>query len=800
MSETQNSTESVRSSDKIEDTLTRVKVNEENMEQSSPSPYPDRPGERDCQFFLRTGQCGYGNSCRYNHPLSLFPQAVLYQRDELPERIGQPDCEYYLKTGACKYGSTCKYHHPKDRNGAEPGEKSCPYYMQTGMCKFGVACKFHHPHPQPHNGQSTTHGMSSFPYSMMSLPPATYGVMPPPQVPHPQAYMPFMFAPPQGWSPYMAGSNPIYNVKTQPDSSSERAECRFYMNTGTCKYGDDCKYSHPKERMLQSPPNLSHHIVLLPARPGQPACGNFKAYGFCKYGPNCKYDHPSSPVSTQPRSSTPPSRCDSTAISNGDKPGSENNSSEVEKQDEDISDKSEVQESSQLSGSDSTAISNGDKPAADNHSSEVEKHDDSSDKTEVQGSSQLSGSESTVIANGNKPAAESHSSEIEKQDEDISDKTVIQQPCPMVKLMQRVQVQRLRNRKIMVHNRTTEESRTHPVLNSNGVVLVEFFAPWCGHCKALTPTWEKVAGVLKGVATVAAIDADAHQSAAQDYGIKGFPTITVFVPGKPPVDYQGARDAKSIANFAYKQVKALVSNRLEGKSKPNGGGSSERKSEPSASVELTSSNFDELVIKSNDLWIVEFFAPWCGHCKKLAPEWKKAAKNLKGKVKLGHVNCDVEQSIMSRFKVQGFPTIMVFGADKSSPYAYEGARSASAIESFATELVESKKYKTDILQFRVGGGSNSAGFREERRNNGSDEREEEGVYAPLKSAFELQHLLEFVKDAEAGGKGNLPMNGTPEIVDTKAWDGKDGEVIEEDEFSLEELMGGDDDANVGIKG
>uniref|UniRef100_A0A0D3B4M4 protein disulfide-isomerase n=1 Tax=Brassica oleracea var. oleracea TaxID=109376 RepID=A0A0D3B4M4_BRAOL len=224
------------------------------------------------------------------------------------------------------------------------------------------------------------------------------------------------------------------------------------------------------------------------------------------------------------------------------------------------------------------------------------------------------------------------------------------------------------------------------VLNSNGVVLVEFFAPWCGHCKALTPTWEKVAGVLKGVATVAAIDADAHQSAAQDYGIKGFPTITVFVPGKPPVDYQGARDAKSIANFAYKQVKALVSDRLEGKSKPNGGGSSERKSEPSASVELTSSNFDELVIKSNDLWIVEFFAPWCGHCKKLAPEWKKAAKNLKGKVKLGHVNCDVEQSIMSRFKVQGFPTIMVFGADKSSPYAYEGARSASAIESFATEL------------------------------------------------------------------------------------------------------------------
>lgn len=53
------------------------------------------------------------------------------------------------------------------------------------------------------------------------------------------------------------------------------------------------------------------------------------------------------------------------------------------------------------------------------------------------------------------------------------------------------------------------------VLDSNRVVLVEFFAPWCGHCQSLTPIWEKAATVLKGVATVAALDADAHKSLAQ---------------------------------------------------------------------------------------------------------------------------------------------------------------------------------------------------------------------------------------------------------------------------------------------
>lgn len=52
---------------------------------------------------------------------------------------------------------------------------------------------------------------------------------------------------------------------------------------------------------------------------------------------------------------------------------------------------------------------------------------------------------------------------------------------------------------------------------------------------------------------------------------------------------------------------------------------------PSSSevVELTPANFDRLVIQSDALWIVEFYAPWCGHCQQLVPEYTKAATALK---------------------------------------------------------------------------------------------------------------------------------------------------------------------------
>lgn len=91
---------------------------------------------------------------------------------------------------------------------------------------------------------------------------------------------------------------------------------------------------------------------------------------------------------------------------------------------------------------------------------------------------------------------------------------------------------------------------------------------------------------------------------------------------------------------------------------------------------------------TDDFWMVEFFAPWCGHCQKLAPEWGKAAGSLKGIVKFAAVNCDEEKELCGKFGVKGFPSIKLFRPGRyDQPEDYQGGRHAKALYDYAANLI-----------------------------------------------------------------------------------------------------------------
>jgi len=188
---------------------------------------------------------------------------------------------------------------------------------------------------------------------------------------------------------------------------------------------------------------------------------------------------------------------------------------------------------------------------------------------------------------------------------------------------------------------------------------------------------------------IADVDADAHKDLATRFGVSGFPTLKFFKKGSTdPVDYNGGREAADIIEFVNKEAGTRV--RIA--------------KAASAVVVLSQDNFDGIVGDTTKDVFVEFYAPWCGHCKRLTPIWEKLSSVFKNEPNLviANLDADTHKDLATKYGVSGFPTLIYFSKTDKVGDRYAGGRELPDLVAHVNSKTGSNRLESGRLADTVG--------------------------------------------------------------------------------------------------
>ncbi|KAI8166138.1 hypothetical protein K4K49_009474 [Colletotrichum sp. SAR 10_70] len=201
------------------------------------------------------------------------------------------------------------------------------------------------------------------------------------------------------------------------------------------------------------------------------------------------------------------------------------------------------------------------------------------------------------------------------------------------------------------------------IANSNYTSIVEFYAPWCGHCQNLKPAYEKAAKNLNGLAKVAAIDCDddANKPFCGGMGVQGFPTLKIVRPGKKPgkpivEDYQGPRTATGIVEAVVDKitnhVKRVTDKDLD----------SFLEGDKPKAILFTEKGTTSALLRS-------------------------VAIDFLDAVKVGQVRSK-ESVAVEKFGVKSFPTLVLLPGGDKEPITYDGEMKKDGLVKFISQVAE----------------------------------------------------------------------------------------------------------------
>jgi thioredoxin 1 len=160
-----------------------------------------------------------------------------------------------------------------------------------------------------------------------------------------------------------------------------------------------------------------------------------------------------------------------------------------------------------------------------------------------------------------------------------------------------------------------------------------------------------------GKVLIAKVDADAEQPVRQRFDVRQVPALMFVKQGKAEGALHGAIQPDA--------VRAWLSYLVEGGAKPAAPQSTasqpagQRAAADGKAITLTDANFEQ-VINDGKPVLVDFWAPWCGPCRMVAPAVEQLAREFQGRAVVGKLNVDENQRTAQRFGVQSIPTLLIF--------------------------------------------------------------------------------------------------------------------------------------------
>jgi len=223
---------------------------------------------------------------------------------------------------------------------------------------------------------------------------------------------------------------------------------------------------------------------------------------------------------------------------------------------------------------------------------------------------------------------------------------------------------------------------------ANGVHFVKFFAPWCGHCQRMAPAWDELAKAFEDDdrVSIGRVDCTSERDLCETHGVRGYPTLLLFVNGQKDDKYQGSREFKDLFSYATKAGKKF-DDMKQGTQEaiPQVDQTEEIKVEAQApgtmALVLNDDNFGAET--GTGISFIKFYAPWCGHCKRLAPTWDELATKYSSEtsIKIAKVDCTQERDLCGRQSISGYPTLLLF-KDGQHIAEYEETRSLDNLVAF----------------------------------------------------------------------------------------------------------------------